>query len=294
MDMTRRELIGGAAALLASGGSNARGEPSLPFASEAPVSVARVGLRARDHENLAGYYKALLGLTETRRTGSVIGLGAGGRELLEIEGSATLRPDDPRSAGLYHTAFLLPSRHDLALWTKRAIIERIPVDGASDHLVSEAIYLTDPEGNGIEIYADRPRHAWKWEGSSVSMATKALNVESLLAELGPNDDWKGVPEASVVGHVHLRAGDALAAEAWWNRVLGFDTVRKREDAVFLSTGGYHHHIAANTWQSKGAGRREADRTGLAFVELASKAAQSTSVRHDEWGNEVRVVPAKLG
>lgn len=269
---------------------------NLPFAATTPVSVARVGLRARDGNGMAEYYKALLGLKELRRSGNVVALGTDERELLEIEESAALREDDPRTAGLYHTAFLLPTRPDLARWTRYAIDRRIPVVGASDHSVSEAIYLTDPEGNGVEIYGDRPRETWQFEGEMVHMGSQSLNVGNLVDELllVADPEWKGAPVGTVVGHVHLRVGDAPTAETWWNEAQGFDTMRRREEqAVFLSSGGYHHHIAANAWQSRGAGARDADRTGLGFVELVSKDSDTENVSRDPWGNEIRLTPAKV-
>ncbi|MEO3387457.1 VOC family protein [Mesorhizobium sp. CAU 1741] len=265
----------------------------LPFAATTPISVGRVGLRARDANRVADFYKGVLGLDEMRRSGNVIALGAGGREVLEIEGSASLKEDDPRSAGLFHTAFLLPRRVDLARWTQHAIDDRIEIDGASDHAVSEAIYLTDPEGNGVEIYADRPRDAWRFVGDTVHMGTDALNFQDLMSEPGSGEPWTGAPEGTVIGHVHLRVGDVKAAEAWWNDQQGLDTMLNYGgQAVFLSSGGYHHHIGANSWQSRGAGPRERDRTGLGFVELLSKEASAQSVSSDPWGNEVRVLPAQ--
>ncbi|MBO6719553.1 MAG: VOC family protein [Rhizobiaceae bacterium] len=262
---------------------------NLPFAAEAPVSIARVGLRARDADALADYYKAVLGLRELRRANGTIGLGAGDRELLEIEGSNALRPEDPRSAGLYHTAFLLPSRDDLARWVGHAAENRIPISGASDHLVSEAIYLYDPEGNGIEIYRDRPQGEWPMEAGTIKMATERLDLKALHASLPDGDaGWVGAPDGSVVGHVHLRVGDTGEAESWWNGEMGFDTtVHYGNSAVFLSTGGYHHHIGANSWQTAGAGPRDKDRAGLSYVELAAKEGAQKSVR-DPWGSEIRV------
>ena len=299
MKLTRRQMTGGIAALAVGAGAlPARTETSmqeLPFAATTPVSVGRVGLMARDADRVADYYKAILGLKELRRAGNVIGLGVADREILEIEQSAALREDDPRSAGLYHTAFLLPARADLARWTRHAIDKRIPVDGASDHSVSEAIYLTDPEGNGVEIYADRAPETWSFDGPSVRMGTQALNVPNLLDELllVRDPEWAGAPDRTVIGHVHLRDGDVKAAEDWWNDQQGFDTMLNYGgQAVFLSSGGYHHHVGANSWQSRGAGPRAADRTGLGFVELLSKEATAESASRDPWGNEVRVLPAK--
>jgi len=298
MPIDRRTFaaVTGAMVLGATAGA-ARAEktmPNLPFAAVAPISVSRIGIRAKDVENVAGYYKAAVGLAEILRRPGAIVLGAGGKGFLEIEEFRASRPDDPRSAGLYHTAFLLPSRLDLARWTRRAIEERIPVVGASDHLVSEAIYLTDPEGNGVEIYADRPHKSWKWDDGLVQMGTVALDVANLLSELKPGDGgWRGAPDGSMVGHVHLRVGSAPQAQKWWNTELGFDTVQSLAgSAVFLSTGGYHHHVGANSWQSAGAGKRDRDRTGLSFVEFASKTAAAEANHEDPWGNVVRVVPAK--
>lgn len=294
--MTRRAVAGGGAllALGAAVGVAHSEQPmdGLPFAVTTPTRVSRVGIKARDAAAVADYYKAILGLVELSRGPDVVVLAAGDRPLMEIAGSKSAKEDDPRAAGLYHTAFLLPSRADLARWTRFAIDERIPVVGSADHLVSEAIYLTDPEGNGVEIYADRPKEGWRWNGRFVSMGTEQLDVPGLLGELKPGDAWKGAPDGSVVGHVHLRVGDAGAAEQWWNSEMGFDTVQSLGgSAVFLSTGGYHHHIGANSWQSRGAGPRDDQRSGLAWVELESETAQAESEKHDPWGTAIRTVPA---
>jgi catechol 2,3-dioxygenase len=298
MDLTRREMTGvmAAFALGATVPTQARTETTmteLPFAATTPTSVGRVGLMARDANRVADYYKTVLGLKELRNSGREIGLGIGGRELLAIEESAALKQDDPRSAGLFHTAFLLPRRADLARWTRHAIDTRIAVDGASDHLVSEAIYLTDPEGNGVEIYADRDPSAWPFENGALRMGTEALDFPKLMTEIGAEDaGWVGAPDETVIGHVHLRVGDTRAAEQWWNETQRLDTmVNYGGQAVFLSSGGYHHHIGANSWQSRGAGPRAMDTTGLAFVELKSKEAGAGTASRDPWGNEVRVVAA---
>jgi catechol 2,3-dioxygenase len=264
----------------------------LSFAATTPISVGKVGIKSRDAQALADYYKSVLGLKEISRRPGVITLGAGSDGFFEIEEVKSLRQDDPRSAGLFHTAFLLPKRVDLARWTQHAIDNKIQIDGASDHLVSEAIYLTDPEGNGIEIYRDRKPVEWKWDGANIRMATERLDFQDLLGELKPGvEAWDGAPEGSMIGHVHLRVGDAKEAEAWWNEDMKFDTVAHYGGAaVFLSTGGYHHHIGANVWHSRGAGKRENDRTGLGWVEMKSKAGLSKTVS-DPWGTEIRVVAA---
>jgi len=251
-----------------------------------------VGLKARDAEGLATYYQDVIGLKELVRRENAIVLGAGDRELLEIEQFSAARPDDPRSAGLYHTAFLLPSRGDLARWARQAADRHIPIAGASDHLVSEAIYLTDPEGNGIEIYADRPPESWRWNGPKVVMTTERLDVADLLSELQrDNRIWDGAPENTVIGHVHLRVGDPTQAERWWHENLGLETMaRYGPSAVFLASGGYHHHIGANSWQSPHAGKRDAGRTGLSWVEMRSDKATADETREDPWGTVIRTVP----
>lgn len=264
-----------------------------PFAATTPVTISRIGLKARDAERLAEFYIHLLGLKEVRRSDNAIHLGVEGRELLAITGSPAFRPDDPGAAGLFHTAFLLPARVDLARWLGHASQNGIALDGASDHLVSEAVYLNDPEGNGIEIYVDRDRSEWPREGEGVRMATERLDFDSLLAEITEGDaGWSGAPQNTIIGHVHLRVGDPAIAEKWWHEQQGFDTMAHYGDqAVFLSSGGYHHHIGANSWRSRGAGQREDDRAGLDFIELASRHATEETVSHDPWGTEIRVRPA---
>lgn len=260
----------------------------LPFSATTPTHISKVGLKARDGEALAEFYRGLLGLEENDRQGGTIVLGAGGRDLLEIDGFPSAQPDDPRSAGLFHTAFLLPSRRDLARWVRYAVESRIPLSGASDHLVSEALYLNDPEGNGIKIYADRPQERWTRENGEIAMTTKRLDLDNLLGEIdAATPAWGAAPDGTVVGHVHLRVGDPNVAEDWWRSELGFATMaRYGSQAVFLASGGYHHHIGANSWQSAGAGPRDANRAGLSFVELASH-EHANAVRRDPWGTEIR-------
>lgn len=262
----------------------------LPFSATTPVSISQVGLKARDAGKLAAFYRDVIGLSDLENGDGAITLGAGGRPLLTIEQDSNAKPDDPREAGLFHTAFLLPSRADLARWAQRAIEHQVKIDGASDHLVSEAIYLNDPEGNGIEIYADRPRETWPWEGEEIAMKTLRLNFDDLFASAG-EDAWNGAPDGTVIGHVHLRVGDPAEAERWWREAVGLDTMAGyRPSAVFLASGGYHHHIGANSWHSAGAGRRDPARAGLSWIRLRSANAQDERALEDPWGTVIRVVP----
>ena len=287
MPMTRRTLLASAGAAAALPRTLSAAEDGLPMS--APVSVGKVGLWARDAERLADWYGDRVGLRRMGGEGNVIAMGNGRDVLLEITEDSALNIAPPTQAGLYHTAFLLPSRRDLARWVLFAMDRQFPVDGVADHLVSEAIYLTDPEGNGVEIYADRPASDWVWTGGSVEMASNPIDFENLLATAGPAPiPWESGPEGTVVGHVHLKVGDASVAGDWWQTQMGFDEVRARQGAVFLSTGGYHHHIAVNQWQSAGASIRPEGFTGLAYVELQSRAPPDVVAVRDAWGTEIRV------
>ncbi|WP_367714910.1 VOC family protein [Nitratireductor sp. GISD-1A_MAKvit] len=266
----------------------------VPFAATAPVSIGRVGLKARDAQKLAAFYADILGLREMDGEGGAIALGVGGRTLMEISEDRSAEPDSPREAGLFHTAFLLPQRTDLARWSLFARDNGLRIEGASDHLVSEALYLSDPEGNGIEIYADRAPDSWTRNDDGIAMATEPLDFGSLLSTLSQDDaGWHGAPENTVIGHVHLRVGDRGVAETWWHEAQGFDTMaRYGSQAVFLATGGYHHHIGANSWRSAGAGQRNPNRTGLSWIELKSRNATAEKEVADPWGTVIRVSPTR--
>ena len=155
------------------------------FASRTPLHIGAVGLIARDLDLLAGYYQHLLGLTVLERTAKMAKLGVNGVTLLEIEHRPDARPDDQGTAGLYHTAFLMPTRQDHARWILHIARNRVPISGASDHGVSEAFYLDDPEGNGIEVYNDRPKEQWQIQDGMVVMQTKQLDIEAILREVEP-------------------------------------------------------------------------------------------------------------
>ena len=143
---------------------------------------------------------------------------------------------------------------------------RVPISGASDHGVSEAFYLDDPEGNGIEVYNDRPRERWNWENGLVTMPTKQLDIEAILQEIDPaSATYPAAPEGLRIGHVHLRVGNIEKAEEFYRGALGLDLTRRRGGATFMSSGGYHHHVGANVWHSDGAGRATA--TGRAWLVL---------------------------
>lgn len=243
--------------------------------------IAGVTLRVADAPRVARFYREVIGLEELSRDGTETVLGAGGRRLLTLVADPAAPEPPPGSAGLFHTAFLLPSRRDLGLWLRAAAERGVTLDGASDHLVSEAIYLADPEGNGIEVYADRPREAWRREGGQVAMATRPLDLRALAAA-APGPLPERAPEGTVVGHVHLKVGDVAEAERFWSGVAGLEvSARYAGAAVFLARGGYHHHLAANAWDSRGAGKRADGLRGLVSVAFAGGLDAPVT---DPWGN----------
>ena len=242
-----------------------------------------------------------------RSTGDTVRLGAGGVVFLELQHRADSTPDDARTAGLYHTAFLMPTRGDLARWVLRIAQNRVPVTGVSDHLVSEAIYLDDPEGNGVEVYSDRAPETWRRNGDRIEITTDPLDIDDLVRAAG-DDTYEAAPAGLRVGHVHLRVGDVAQAEAFYRDTLGLTVTRSRQGASFMSSGGYHHHIAANVWHSRGAGPRETNRAGLGWFsfEATDQATLDTTAARlktagasvaaiaggietvDPWGTRVRV------
>jgi catechol 2,3-dioxygenase len=242
-------------------------------ASFAPIHIGAVGILVRDLDRMTAYYRDILGLALLERTPSVAILGTGGVALIELIRGRDALPDDPREAGLYHMAFLMPTRADLARWILHVAKNRVPITGASDHDVSEAIYLDDPEGNGVEVYSDRPRDKWRRDGKLIFQKTDPLDIDAIISEIDPKTaTYCSAPEGLRIGHVHLRVGDVSRAEAFYCAALGLDVTRRRPGATFLSSGGYHHHIAANVWHSDGAGPRNSKRTGLDWFAIESNDA----------------------
>lgn len=232
------------------------------------TSIGAVYLTVSDLDRSLSFYQNALGFQIHRREGGVAYLGAGGPDLLVLTGQPGARPVRGVT-GLYHFAIRVPSRLDLARSLKRLAETRTPVEGFSDHKVSEAIYLSDPDRNGIEIYRDRPRSDWVDSQGRFHMSTDPLDLDGVLAELeGDREPWAGLQAQTVIGHVHLRVADIPQTEAFYHDVLGFDVMAHYgPSATFMSAGGYHHHIGANTWQSLGAPPPPPDATGLRYFEI---------------------------
>ena len=217
------------------------------------------------------FYERALGLSATELDDGALALGvAGERPLIELHGDQSAPRLNRRATGLYHLAVLVPTRRDLAFALKRLADERAPLDGASDHLVSEALYLSDPDGNGIEIYRDRPRGDWPYEDDQLQMATNALDLRGVLSEIdGAEEPQRQAPSGTRIGHVHLQVAELEHSEAFYNGLLGFDVVvRGYPGALFVSAGGYHHHIGMNTWHSAGSTPPAPGSVGLRSFEVA--------------------------
>ncbi len=237
-----------------------------PVLANAPHRVGRVSLVVRDLDRISDFYQSVLGLDRLEQSSARVRLGTRSSVLLELAKDEAARPRGPREAGLFHTAFLLPERRDLGAWLSHARDARVRLTGAADHLVSEAVYLNDPEGNGIEIYVDRPSHIWTGDGGRIVMATDPLDLDS-LHKASLETSWSGFPDEGVVGHVHLQVGDLASADAFYRGLLGFEITTDYPGASFYGSGGYHHQLAGNIWNSRGAPVRADRATGLADVEI---------------------------
>ena len=218
----------------------------------AETRMGPVELTVSDLERSLDYYRGSIGLGVREQGSGRASLGSNGSELLILHELPAARPA-PHSTGLFHFALLVPERRDLASWLAHAGRERVPLTGASDHFVSEALYLRDPDEHGIEIYADRPREVW--DGQTERLTTEPLDIESLLGDLDDpeTDRFERLPEGTVMGHVHLQVAEIPETVGFYRDRLGFDlTASLGNQVAFLAAGGYHHHVGANTWQSAGA------------------------------------------
>jgi catechol 2,3-dioxygenase len=241
------------------------------------TSIGAVHLTIANLERAVRFYVDRLGFQLSTRQDGTAALGAGGDDLLVLHESRQATRA-PRTAGLYHFAILVPSRIDLARTLRHLAIMQTPMQGYSDHLVSEAIYLADPDGNGIEVYRDRPRAEWPFVDGRLQMASDPLDVDGLLRDA---DRDAGSPDATRtpstapalapgtrIGHIHLHASFLEDTEEFYTTALGLDvTARYGGSATFMSAGGYHHHVAANTWAGVGAPRPPKDAIGLRHFEL---------------------------
>ncbi|MCC2592250.1 VOC family protein [Tessaracoccus sp. OS52] len=229
----------------------------------AETTMDRLELRVRDMDTMLKYYTDGVGLAPLRTEPGSAVLGLGGTEVLRLTEAKDLRPGRSGDAGLFHTAVLFDSPAALAR-SMESMLTKVPqtYTGAGDHLVSRAFYFTDPEGNGVELYHDRPRDEWQWDGGHVRMATLWLDPIDFV-----RSNYSEAELAGELGHVHLQVGDVPTAKQFYVDALGFDeTASFGNSALFVSAGGYHHHMAMNVWNSAGAGPR-LNTLGMGVVDI---------------------------
>lgn len=231
------------------------------------TTMGAASLSVGDLPRSLAYYQEHIGLSVLDQSATSATLGVAGTPLLRLHhapGARLIR----RATGLYHFAIRVPTRHDLARVIAHFAQARTPIGGASDHYVSEALYLSDPDGHGIEIYRDRPRSEWRYINGQLQMATVALDIDSIIGELGDNEPaWTGMPAGTDMGHMHLQVANIAAAERFYVDVLGFERIVAMPSASFLGAGGYHHHLGMNTWAGVGVPPAPAEAARLLNYEL---------------------------
>lgn len=279
----------------------------------ADTAMGAVTLSVANLDALTAYYRDAVALTVLNESADTVVLGRGATPVVILKHTPALKHASPRDAGLFHTAILFDTEEALAA-SVYSVATRYPktFTGSSDHLVSKAFYFTDPEGNGVELYWDRDRTEWSWTHGAVEMSTLYLDPNAFLQEnLTESAVEQPVIGGARVGHVHLQVGDVATARDFYVNQLGFAaTTEIPGSAVFVSAGGYHHHMAMNTWNSSGAGPR-LPALGLAQVDISVPTADdlgelgermthhSIPLRHDgntlsfgdPWANQIRVTTA---
>ncbi|HLR67901.1 MAG TPA: VOC family protein [Virgibacillus sp.] len=234
----------------------------MNFHREPITFVGQVNLKVQNLERSLEFYQDVIGFQVLEQTERSANLTADGKTvLLSIEQPENVAPKEKRTTGLYHFALLLPNRSDLASIVRHFANIGLQF-GSSDHFVSEALYLDDPDGNGIEIYADRDPAKWSWKNSEVAMGVDPLNFEELLST-GKQETWKALPSDTVMGHIHLHVSELKKTEEFYIKGLGFEVVsRFGAQALFIADGKYHHHIGLNTWNGVGAPSPSPNSIGL--------------------------------
>ncbi|WP_261131962.1 VOC family protein [Bacillus sp. Marseille-Q3570] len=238
----------------------------MQFHRHSNIYVGLVHLVVVDLKRSIDFYTDLLGFSVLEQKDGFVSLSTDGKiPLVTLEEKKDAEPKLRRTTGLYHFAILLPTREDLGASLKRLADKRYPLHGGSDHLFSEALYLADPDGNGIEIYTDRPAEQWTWNEGELPFVSDPLDMEDLLKS---GKTWDGLPADTVIGHIHLHVNDLEQAKRFYVEGLGFDiTVPFRHQALFVASGGYHHHVGLNTWNGTGAPRPQETEAGMKWYTI---------------------------
>jgi catechol 2,3-dioxygenase len=255
-----------------------------------PIAPAEVTLSVADLGRSIDYWQNAIGLGVNEREEGIARLGVPGRDLVVLEEQRGARPGRGTNTGLFHLALLLPARADLAAWLAHAAESGVRLTGASDHFVSEALYLRDPDGHGIEIYRDRPRDTWEqMPDGSLRMGTVALDLHDVMRDRDPSRAFERMPDGTVMGHIHLQVAQLADARRFYEDLLGFDvTVEIPGQASFLSTGGYHHHLGMNVWAGVGAPPPPPDQAAMrraALVVSDADALDAIEERLSDAGHE---------
>jgi catechol 2,3-dioxygenase len=235
----------------------------MGFHTKPTTFVGHVKIKVEQLKRSLPFYKEILGFDILEQTASTAKLTTDGKtSILSLEQPKNVTPKQGRTTGLYHFAILLPDQSDLANIVVHLVNKGIRF-GSSDHLVSEALYLHDPDGNEIEIYIDRNPSEWNWNGDEVAMAVDPLNFENLLTLATPDNTWRKMPAETVMGHIHLHVSELNKTEEFYVKGLGMDVVNRfGVQALFLSYGKYHHHVGVNTWNGVGAPAPSDNSVGL--------------------------------
>jgi len=242
----------------------------LNFQLDSQLHLGYVTLRVKSLEKQRSFYQELFGLHLLEETQNQLVLSADNvHPLIVLQEGENVVQKPARTTGLYHLALLVPSREDLAYVINHLIEKGVRFDGASDHLFSEAFYLTDPEGNGVEIYRDRPRNEWpRSDNGELISASDPIDFQGIMSLHDSNRQWTGFPEGTILGHMHLHVSKLNDASKFYLDRLGLEEItRFHESALFMSAGGYHHHIAVNIWQGSGASLPPENATGLVEYSL---------------------------
>lgn len=242
---------------------------SIKASIDPRTSCGAVALIVADLDRAVRYYTEQIGLQLLRRANDAAFLGAGGKVLLQLTEQPGAQPVQQGRTGLYHLAILTPSRRELSRTLHHLLATNTRIDGASDHGVSEALYLSDPDGHGIEIYCDRPRDQWPLPGGALQMTLEPLDARRLLAEAPEGaDGWQGLQAGTTIGHVHLHVASIPTAEKFYVDTLGLELMQRfGGQASFVAAGGYHHHLGFNVWAGVGAPPPPADAARLDWYEL---------------------------
>jgi len=284
----------------------------MNFHHEPITFVDKVNLKVQDLERSIDFYTEVIGFKVLEQTSKFASFSADGKNvLLSVEQPDQVVPKQGRTTGLFHFALLLPNRTDLSNIVKHLADLGVQV-GSSDHLVSEALYLSDPDGNGIEIYVDRDPSEWNWRNGEVEMTVDPLNFTDLLS-VGEQQSWTGLPAETVMGHIHLHVSELKEAEEFYVNGLGFELVNRfGTQALFISDGKYHHHIGLNTWNGVGVPTPSPDSVGMEsytlrlpsedkknkiierLKELGASVTEEngSSVTKDPSGNHIRLITKK--